>query len=137
MRNSNPDLDDGNSNIIMGYYFYVSNDKTHDNYFVQHYLLLHLEDIVNGGFRPKRHWIRFYGCASQFKSKIPFYFVSRHPHSTSGCCLVWNFFGSRNKKGPHDGAGVVMKRFIKDMLNLMWKGFGLRMHKWWIYFILV
>jgi hypothetical protein len=64
MRNPNPDLDDGNSNTIMRYYFYISNDKTHDSYFVQHYLLLYWEDTMNHGFRPKQHWIWSNGCAS-------------------------------------------------------------------------
>ncbi len=93
---------------------------------------------MNGGFRPKQHWIWFDGCASQFKNKIPFYFVNRYPHSMGGCCLIWSFFGLKHSKGPHDGVGVVLKRFIKDRFSLMWKGFNLRMHnKWWIYFIVI
>jgi hypothetical protein len=54
----------------MKYYFYISDDKTHDNDFVQHCLLLHWKDIVNGGFRPKR-WIWFDGCASTTIKPIP------------------------------------------------------------------
>jgi len=34
MRNPNPNPNDKNSNIVMKYHFYISNDKTHDNCFV-------------------------------------------------------------------------------------------------------
>jgi len=64
MWNPNPDLDDDDSKTIMRYHFYISNDKNHDNYFVQHYLLLHWEDIMKGGFGSLQHWILFDGCGS-------------------------------------------------------------------------
>jgi hypothetical protein len=82
---------------------------------------------MNGGFRPKHHWICFDESSSQFKSKIPFYFVNGYPHLTNVCCLVWSFFGSRHGKGPHDGAGVVLKRFTKQVQFLMWKGLKFKM----------
>jgi hypothetical protein len=37
---------DEDSKIVMTYHFYISNDKIHDSYFVQHYLRLHWEDLV-------------------------------------------------------------------------------------------
>jgi hypothetical protein len=64
MCNPNPDLDDENSITLMRYHLKISDDKTHDNYFVQHCLLPHWEDTMNGGFRPKQHWIWFNGCGS-------------------------------------------------------------------------
>jgi hypothetical protein len=70
---------------------------------------------MNGGFRPKHHWIWFDENASQFKSKIPFYFMNDYPHLTSVYYLVKSFFGSRHGKSPHDGAGAVLKRFIKQV----------------------
>jgi hypothetical protein len=27
--------------------------------------------------------------------------------------MMWSFFGTRDGKGPHDAAGVVLKRFIR------------------------
>jgi hypothetical protein len=33
------------SNVIMKYHFYISNDKSHDSYFVQHSLLLHWQKM--------------------------------------------------------------------------------------------
>jgi hypothetical protein len=74
----NPNQNDEDLKTIMRYHFSIS-DKTHDNYFVQYCLLLHWEDMVKGGFKPK-HWIWFDGCNSQFKSKIPLYFVSCYPY---------------------------------------------------------
>ncbi len=68
--------------------------------------------LVKGGFKPKQHWIWLDGCSSQFKSKIPLYFVSCYPHLTSGCICTWSFFRFGHGKGPHHGVGVVLKRFI-------------------------
>jgi hypothetical protein len=37
---------------------------------------------------------------------------------TGGCKMLWNFFGSGHGKGPHDGAGVVVKSCIRrEQLN--------------------
>ncbi len=41
MRNPHPNLHDETTKTLMKYYFYISDDKSHDNYFVQHCLLLH------------------------------------------------------------------------------------------------
>jgi hypothetical protein len=68
---------------------------------------------MNGGFRPKHHWIWF--DVSQFKNKIPFYFVSGYPHLIGVCCLIRSLFGLKHGKGPHDKAGAILKRFIKHV----------------------
>ncbi len=114
IRNPHLDLHDETSQTCMKYYFYISNDKSHDNYFVQHCLLLHWEDIVNSGMRPKQHWIWSDGCNAQFKSKVPWFFVACYPHIIGGCTCLWNFFGSSHGKGPHDRARAMLKRFIKQ-----------------------
>jgi hypothetical protein len=54
------------------------------------------------------------GCSSRFKSKIPCFFVRHYPFLTRGCTLLWSFFGTSHGKGPHDGAKVVQKRFIRQ-----------------------
>lgn len=97
----------------MEYHFYISDDKKHDSYFVQHCLQLHWDSLTEGGFRPRNHWIWSDGCAGQFKSRIPWYFVSRYPEITNGCACMWSFFGSGHGKGPHDGAGALLKCFIR------------------------
>lgn len=63
------------------------------------------------GFKPTQHWIWSHGCNSQFKSRVPWYFVNWHSHIIGGCRCVWNFFGSGHGKGMHDGVGVVLKHF--------------------------
>jgi hypothetical protein len=57
IRDPNPNPNDENSKTLMRYHFKISDDKTHDSYFVQHCLFLHWEDTMNGGFKPKQHWI--------------------------------------------------------------------------------
>jgi hypothetical protein len=114
MLNLNPNPNDEDLKTIMRYHFYISDDKTHVNYFVQYCLLLHWEDMEKGGFKAKQHWIWFDGCNSQFKSEIPLYFVSCYPHLISGCSCMWNF-GSGHGKGPRAKTGAVVKRFVKQV----------------------
>jgi hypothetical protein len=71
--------------------------------------------MVDNGFRPKQHSIWSNMCASQFKSKTPWYFVSRYPYITSGCVCLWSFFGFGHGKGPHDGAGAILKWFVRQV----------------------
>ena len=111
----NPDLDPYNEDtfILTEYHFYITDDKHHDSEFVQHCFGLHWDHMKRNGFEPKQHWVWSDGCASQFKSKKPFYFISCYPNMTNGCSMLWNFFGSGHGKGPHDGAGAVVKCFIR------------------------
>jgi hypothetical protein len=114
VRNPHHDPDDDSTKNIMKYHFYISDDKKHDSYFIQHCLSLNWDSVVGGGFIPRKHWIWSDGCAGQFKSRIPWYFVSRYPEITGGCSCMWSFFGSSHRKGPHDGAGAVLKRYIRN-----------------------
>jgi hypothetical protein len=70
--------------------------------------------VVSNGFQPKIHFIWSDGCSFQFKSKVPWAFVSRYPLLCDGCTCQWNFFGSGHSKGPHDGAGAVLIRYIRQ-----------------------
>jgi len=47
--NPHPNPNDENSNTIMRYNFYISDDKTLDNYFLQNRLLLDWEDVTGCG----------------------------------------------------------------------------------------
>ena len=38
--------------------------------------------------------------------------MSRYPEITNGCNCIWSFFGSGHGKGPHNGAGAVLKRYM-------------------------
>jgi hypothetical protein len=72
-------------------------------------------EIIEGGFKPKKHWIWLDGCGSPFKSKIPFYFVSHYLNLIGGCSCMWSFFGLGHGKGLHDGVGAILKRFIRHV----------------------
>ncbi len=61
------------------------------------------------------------GYGSQFKSEKKFNFVNHCPYLTSVCNYMWSFFASGHGKGPHDGAGVVIRGAL-DRFNLMYKG---------------
>jgi hypothetical protein len=67
---------------------------------------------MKGGFRPKQCWIWSDGCNFQIKNKIPLCFMSCYPHLIGGCICTWSLFGSRHGKGPRDGVGAILKRFI-------------------------
>jgi hypothetical protein len=99
--------------IFKEYHFYILDDKKHDFKFVQHCFKLHWSHIVQNDYAPTSHWVWFDGCASQFKSTKPWFFVSKYPNMTNGCKTTWNFFGSGHGKGLHDGDGVVIKRLIR------------------------
>jgi hypothetical protein len=60
----NPFYSETNSEtkVIKQSHFYVSNDKEHDALFVQHW-----EWLVRQGLKPRKHWVFFDNCASQFK----------------------------------------------------------------------
>lgn len=79
---------------------------------MQHYFQLHYKHISDKGFKRTYHYVWSDGCASQFKSSKPWYFVSKYPNLTCGCKMMRSFFESEHGKGPHDGVGVVIKRFI-------------------------
>ena len=113
VRNPNLDVDDESTRNITTYHFYISDDMKYDSYFVQHCLLLHWKSVVQGSFTSKHHWIWSDGCANQFKSRVPWYFVARYLEITSGCSCMWSFFGTCHGKGPYDRAGAVLKRYIR------------------------
>ena len=57
-------------------YYYIANDKKHDLFFVQHYMMLHWEGLIGAGIRPSEHWVFSDGCAGQFKGTRAMYFVA-------------------------------------------------------------
>ena len=96
-------------------HYYISDDKAHDSAFVQHYLMLHWDWVVDFGLTIDEHWVYSDGCSSQFKCATAMYFVGRYPSLTGGCLMRWNFFESSHGKGEWDGAGAgaVAKRTLR------------------------
>jgi len=104
--NLNRDPHDEDSFILIDYYFYISNDHKHD-------FELQWDYISDQGFQPTWHYVWSDGCACQFKSSKPWYFVSQYPNMTRGCMMMWSFFGLGHNKGPHDDAGAMVKWFVR------------------------
>ena len=57
-----------NRHIIKEYHFYISDDRTHDTYFVQHYFGKIYDSLKNRGIKFNKHWIWSDRCAGQLKS---------------------------------------------------------------------
>jgi hypothetical protein len=110
--NPQPDPYDEESWVFIGYHFYIFDNWKHDSKFVQHCFKLHWEHMVANGYAPKWHWVWNDSCASQFKSSKPWFFVSKYPNFIKGCKMLWSFFGNGHGKGPHDGVGAMIKRFL-------------------------
>jgi len=86
--NPTPDPYDEDSIIIIEYHFYISDDCKHDFEFVQHYLKLHWQNMVEQGYSRQWHWVWSDNCASQFKSIKPWYFVFQYPNLIRGCKML-------------------------------------------------
>ena len=67
-----------NQHIIKEYHFYISDDRTHDTYFVQHYFGKIYDCLKNRGTTFNENWIWSDGCVDQFKSERSFFWL---------CCL--------------------------------------------------
>lgn len=74
--------------------------------------------MVESRHAPKWHFVWSDGYATQFKSSKPWYFVTKYLALSKGCNMIWCCFGRGHGKGPCDGAGVVVKKFIcQEQLN--------------------
>jgi hypothetical protein len=85
------------SRILIEFHFYISDDKTHDNLFVQHCFSLHWNFLSVQGFpSPLEHIVFNDGCATQFKCAKSLFYVVRYPSITKteemplGCQMQWN-----------------------------------------------
>lgn len=64
--------------IVADYHFYISDDLQHDSLFVQHCLGKHAKWMKKKNIQFDRHWVWSDGCGGQFKSRQPFWFISRY-----------------------------------------------------------
>ena len=118
--------------LLTKYHFYISDDKSYDNQFVQHCFSLHQDFLIQQGSPlPVEHIVFSDGCAAQFKCAKNLYFVARYPSLTrsndlpSGCTMQWNWFGSGHGKGRWDGAGAHVKQALRAKQV---KPLGCRLH---------
>ena len=52
-----------NWHVIKAYHFYISEDRTHDTYFVQHYFGKIYDSLKGNGIKFNENWIWSDGCA--------------------------------------------------------------------------
>ena len=104
---------------IMEYHYYISDDRKHDNLFVQWCFKLHWDYLKAKGQFIKRHIVWSDGCASQFKGARSWFHIARNPSLTKcnevpgGVQMVWHYWGTGHGKGPHDGAGACVKQALR------------------------
>jgi hypothetical protein len=100
-------------------HYYISDDKTHDNLFLQHTFTLHWGYMKSKGCFQKQHLVWNDGCFTQFKCVKAWYFVAHYPRLTTcdqrpkGVQLCWNYFALGHGKGEVDGVVALLKREIR------------------------
>lgn len=107
------------SKVLKKVHYYVYDDNSHDNLFVQHAFGLHWDFLQARGCSPSLHMVQSDGCSSQVKSTKAWYFVSQYPnltitpHLLGGCQMEWNFFAIGHGKREVDGVGALLKCEIR------------------------
>jgi hypothetical protein len=111
---------DTSSKILLEYHFYISDDKSHHNLFVQHWFKLHLEFLGLQSFILLiEHIVFLDNCASQFKCAKSLFCVVQYPSLTKReelpmrCAMQWDHFGSNHGKGRWDGARGHVKQALR------------------------
>jgi hypothetical protein len=70
--------------------------------------------MFDKGYAPSIHFVWLDSYVGQFQSHKPWYFVECYLDLTSGCVMIWSFFGIGHGKGTHDGARAVIKWFLRQ-----------------------
>ncbi len=86
--NPNYDPIDPNSQVLKEVHYYVSDDNSHDTFFVQHAFRLHWKFLKIRGCFPSLHVVWNDGYFGQFKSAKAWYFVCRYPMLIIGLDLT-------------------------------------------------
>ena len=85
--------------IIKEQHYWISDDPEHDTLYVQHCFGLHWRWLRAKGLCPTEHWVFSDGCARQFKSRRPMFYVAKYPGIADGCRMRWEYFGTGHGKG--------------------------------------
>lgn len=107
--------------IEADYHFFVSDDNSHDTFFVQHSLEFHWRWMREQHFLVDRHIMWSDGCAAQFKACRPFSYVAKYYHD-HGVPFMWCFHASGHGKGvqvtfTHDSCLIKLCRKLKLILS--------------------
>ena len=82
---------------------FISDDLLHDAHAVAKMEDMYITRLQKTGLEFAHKVVYSDGCASQFKSKVPFYYIAT-THSTQR-----SFFGTQHGKSPCDALGGVVK----------------------------
>ena len=105
---------------------FVSSDRFHDTYFVQHALSkLQKSFKMDKGKVFKRWYINTDGAPSHFKSKYTMNYMKKFLEQCNEDCkegsekdtesVMWEFCAPGHGKGPWDGVGAVIKRLLRQL----------------------
>lgn len=101
--------------ILKEVHYNISNNKMHNNIFVQHVLTLHWGYLKNMGCYPILHVVWSNGCLAHFKCACAWYFVIQYPwlsickERPEGVQMCSNCFASDQGKDEVNGASALLK----------------------------
>ena len=87
---------------------FLSDDLVHDAHAVKHFEELYIKHLKNQNVEVDNHVVFSDGCATQFKSKIPFKYVETSK-ADRGYTMERNFFASHHGKNECDSLGGLVK----------------------------
>lgn len=113
-----PDSAEDNQKIITEYHFYMSDNRSHCHYFVQHCFENYFEFLQEHDIAQDKHLTWSNNCTGQFKNSCVFYLLCRM-HVKIVVPHIWSFFEFGQGKGEHDGVGACVKRaLVKEQMKI-------------------
>lgn len=101
--------------IVSEAHVYVSSDRHHDTYFVQHAMKDLQEKFRVRGKEFDTWFINTDGAASHFKQRFTFFSVFAFKKLANAKHVMWETCAPGHGKGPWDGIGAVVKRLLRDL----------------------
>ena len=93
--------------LVTDYLVFLSDDLSHDAHMVE-VILSQIKHHLQKEAGVENFIIWSDGCAAQYKSKLPFYYISQNPDVQRA------YFGSRHGKSPCDSCGGVIKTAVDE-----------------------
>jgi hypothetical protein len=92
---------------------FVSADRDHDTYFVQRAMAALAQSFKERGREPKTWYFNTDGAPSHFKNKYTMQSLFTFKSTTGALTVLWETCAPGHGKGPWDGIGAVIKRFLR------------------------
>ena len=96
-------------------HIFVSADGSHDTYFVQRAMTALGEHFKLRGVAPASWYINTDGAPSHFKNKYTMQSLFAFKQHVGAKNVVWETCAPGHGKGPWDGVGAVVKRFLRQL----------------------